>query len=341
MNRIFAGILCLILCLSLIAGCGNDKPEQPIETSKTTDTAEVTDTQSVDTADPDDTDPTDDTEASLVSLRQAMVGTPAMLGVAYIGATDSLESANTLDWIKGLVPDFYGDLPFIGTIDDSRIIGQRYGELYLVLPCDENASVAVNHVADSGEVTEVLYRSDYGHPFLVFVGNTGFPSDTQINIVDSDGAILTYYPALNDLTYVTTYSDGSIYDFTPYAEILGREYLELQDYSWKMPEKVDIVDTSWDASYYLSDGSMAKYHISFNGANVYIQWDGGSLNAPWNTVTEDGVCMLKLYPDTEDERSFRMLLSTEHDYIYLSQDFINDAVRCDEPISLIMDRTYG
>ncbi|MBR4881809.1 MAG: hypothetical protein IKU19_07735, partial [Clostridia bacterium] len=214
MKRILSVVLCLILCLCLFGGCGKDKPEEPLETNDPADTAEA-----VDTVDTVETEPADTTEpvsdevdpaASLVSVRQAMIDTPAMMAVAYIGGTDSMESVNTQEWINTLLPGFYSNLPFIGTIDDSRIIGERYGELYLVVPCDENASVSVNHVDESGEVTEVLYRSDYGEPLLVFANNTGFPSDTQINIVDNSGDILTYYFVLDDLSYVTQYSDGSI-----------------------------------------------------------------------------------------------------------------------------------
>ncbi|MBQ4602442.1 MAG: hypothetical protein IJB24_06215 [Clostridia bacterium] len=341
MKRFLSGLLCLILCLSLFWGCAKGKPEQPVETDEAIDTEEIVDTAETEPVETEPVTDEDDIAASLVGVRQAMIGTPAMAAVAYLGATDSMESVNTMEWLGDLLPGFLSDLPFITAIDEDHIIGDRYGELYLVVPCDENASVAINHVDKNDEVTEVIYRSDHGDPVLVFANNTGYPSDTQINIVDNEGNVLTYYPVLNDLYYLTQYSDGSIFDLSPYTEILHHEYTEYQDYSWKLPEKVDIVDTSWDTSYMLSDGSMSSYHISFAPDGVYIQWNGGSLSAPWETVTKDGVCMLRLYPDTDDERSFCMLLSTDHDYIYLSQDFVNDAVRCDEPISLMLERTYG
>ncbi|MBR6514635.1 MAG: hypothetical protein IKT46_07370 [Clostridia bacterium] len=338
MKRIISASLCIILCLSLLWGCGKCNTEAPAETNEVIDIVDTGD------AEPEDTEPVtgeDDPAASLVSIRQAMIDTPAMLAVAYIGATDSMESVNTQEWVQELLPVFYGDLPFISTIDDSHIIGERYGELYLVVPCDSNASVSVNHVDENGEVTEVLYRSDNGDPLLVFANNTGFPSDTQINIVDSNGDILTYCFVLDDLSYVTQYSDGSIYDFSPYSEMLVREYADFQNYEWKQPETVDVADSSWSTEYMLSDGSMARYDISFGTAFVSIQWNDGYIESAWKTVTEDGVCKLKLYPDTEKERSFCLLISTDHRYIYLSQDFVNGAARCDEPISLMLERTYG
>ena len=337
MKRIISGVLCLILCLSLFAGCGKDKPKQPVETNEITDTEEIIDTADTE---PQDTEPSvneDEAAASLVGVRQAMIGTPGMVAVAYLGETDSAEAADTMELLSRLFPGFLSDLPFIKLIEGERIVGDGFGEIYLVVPCDENASVAVNRVDGAGEVTEVLYRSDNGEPILVCDGGT----ELQINIVDNEGKILTYYPAPNDLGYLSQYSDGSIYDLSPYAEMLSREYSELQSYSWKLPEAVDLLDTSWDTSRQLADGSTVSYHMSFASDGVYIQWSEGTLTASWNVVTENGVCKLKLYPDTDEERSFCMLLSTEHDRIYLSQDLTSGVQHSDEPISVTMERTYG
>lgn len=342
MKRIISGVICLILCLSLIAGCSKDKPDQPVETDEYIETDEAVDTADTEPQDtePQDTEPSvdeDEAAASLVGVRQAMIGTPGMVAVAYLGETDSAEAADTMELLSKLFPVFLSNLPFIKMIDKEHIIGDGFGETYLVVPCDENASVAVNTVDGAGEVTEVLYRSDYGEPILVCDGG----AEIQINIVDNEGNILTYYPALNDLGYLSQYSDGSIYDLSPYAEMLDREYADLQNYSWKLPEAVDLPDTSWDTSRQLADGSMESYHISFTANSVYIQWSEGSLTAAWNVVTENGACKLKLYPDNGEERSFCVLLSTDHDRIYLSQDHTEGVQRCDEPISVTMERTYG
>lgn len=341
MKRILSGLLCLILCISLFAGCSKDKPEHHVETDETVDTEEIVDTAETEPVETEPVTDEDDIAASLVGVRQAMIDTPAMVAVAYLGATDSMESVNALEWLGGLLPEFCSDIPFVTAIDEEHIIGERYGELYLVVPCDENASVAVNNVDNNDQVTEVLYRSDYGEPLLVFANNTGYPSDTQINIVDNEGNILTYYPVLNDMYQLTQYSDGSILDISPYAEILHQEYTEFQGYSWKLPEKVDLVDTSWDTSYMLADGSMSSYHISFAADSVLVQSGEWVFTAPWTVITENGVCKLKFNPETAKESDCCILLSTEHDYIYLSQDFAYGTLRGDIPLSLMMERTYG
>ena len=193
MKRVFLTALCLVLCLSMLGGCAKTDVAPDADTTDPADTAEAVGTDDTG-VEPDDTEPADsdpaDTDpaagedaiaASLVSVRQAMIDTPAMVAVAYMGGTDSMESVDAVEWVKTLLPGFTGNLPFITAIDDSHIVGDRYGELYLVVPCDENASVSVNRVDEIGEVTELLYRSESGEPLLVFANNTGFPAFRKAN----------------------------------------------------------------------------------------------------------------------------------------------------------------
>jgi len=356
MKRVFLTALCLVLCLSMLGGCAKTDVAPDADTTDPADTAEAVgtddtgvepdDTEPADSdpadSDPADTDPAageDAIAASLVSVRQAMIDTPAMVAVAYMGGTDSMESVDAVEWVKTLLPGFTGNLPFITAIDDSHIVGDRYGELYLVVPCDENASVSVNRVDENGEVTELLYRSESGDPLLVFANNTGFPADTQMNIVDGAGDVLSYSFTLNDLSYLTQYSDGSIYDFTPYAEALCREYADFQEYGWNQPERSSLIDTSWEESHVLADGSTVRYSISFNEDSAAIQWNDGFISLPWELLTLDGERLVKFTVNSDEERICHILI--DGDYLYLSQDIENGVQRADEPLSLIMNRTYG
>lgn len=370
MKRILSAAVCFSLCLSMLAGCTgktqnnvtNQKEsslntELPVTTENTesieSDLPVVSDEP--DEKEPKESEPKEsedisnyqpqpdepDTYASLVGIRQSMIGTPSMMAVAYLGATDSTEASDTVEWVKKHLPYFCEDLSFVTAIDDEHIIGEKFGEIYLIVPCDENASVAVNHIDENNEVTEVLYRSDYGEPIIVFANNSGYLPNLQVNLVDNNGNMLTYSPMLNDLFYLSQSSDAGVLDITPYAESLRYEYNDFLNFSWKIPYAVDLTDTSWDTSYMLMDGSMSEYHISFTGDTVYIQWSDGSYEASWTTITEDGMCMLKFDRGTDNERSFYVLVSEEYDYIYLSQDFTNDAMRCDELKSVMMERTYG
>ncbi|MBR5515686.1 MAG: hypothetical protein IKU52_05740 [Clostridia bacterium] len=341
MKKVLSGMLALIICMSLFVGCTKDIKQQPIETNEISDTEEIVDTEEGEADITPTSDGKDDIAASLMGVRQSMIGTPAMVAVAYLGTADSSETADTLNWVKKILPEFTGNLPFIAEIDESHIIGDRHLSLYLIVPCDVNASVAVNRVDENGEVAEVLYRSDYGDPILVYASNSVDTLDTEINIVDSDGNELSYAPKLNDMSYLTQYSDLSVYDLTPYAEILSREYAELQSYSWNLPLEADVVDTSWSSGWLVRNGELSKYDISFSENTAYIQHNEDSLEAPYKLITEEGVCMLRLYPDTDDQRSFCMLISDENDSVYLSQDFKNSSIHCDELLSVLMTRTYG
>lgn len=339
MKRILLFLLCIVISLGAFGSCGKDNAQGSDDTEEITESIETK--EAAESTEPDISDGEDEIAASLMGVRQSMIGTPSMIALAYLGTTDSIENADVMQWLKDFLPQFTKDLPFITEIGSEHIIGESFGDLYLVVPCDENASVAVNRIDESNEVTEVLYRSDYGDPILVFANNTGYSPNTQINIVDNEGQGTTYYPMLNDLHYLSQPSDLSVLDISPYSEELSREYNDFLNYSWKLPEMLDLIDTSWDATNMLSDGTASSYHINFSSDGMYIQWDDGNLNAEWGLVTENGVCMLKLNPSTDEERSFCLLLSGEHDYIYLSQDFVNGAARCDELISIMMERTYG
>lgn len=341
MKKVLSGILALIVCMSLLVGCTKDMKQEPVEKNEFSDTEETVDTEEGETDISEALNGEDEIAASLMGVRQSMIGTPAMVAVAYLGTADSAETSDTVNWVKKILPGFTDNLPFITEIDESHIIGDRYLSLYLVVPCDENASVAVNRIDENGEVAEVLYRCDYGDPILVYASNSADSLDTEINIVDSDGNELSYAPKLNDMSYLTQYSDLSVYDLTPYSEILSREYAELQSYSWNLPLEADIADTSWSSGWLVRNGELSIYDISFSENTAYIQWNEDLLEAPYKLITEEGVCMLRLYPDTDDERSFCMLISDENDSLYLSQDFYNAAIRCDEPLSVLMTRTYG
>lgn len=122
---------------------------------------------------------------------------------------------------------------------------------------------------------------------------------------------------------------------------LRNEYTELLQSSWKLPEKLDLINTAWDASYILSDGSTAACHSGFAADGVYLKWGDDDLTLPWSIVTEDGICKLKLNEGTDEEKSYCILLSTQHDFIYISQDFTSDTYKRDEPMSIMLERTYG
>ncbi len=102
------------------------------------------------------------------------------------------------------------DFEFITDIPDENIIDTGYAnELYLIIPQDTNASVAVNEWLMTeendfmGEAGQVFYKSDIGAPILLKCNFSDIMPNTVVNIVNSNGRTLQWSPSIS-------LKDGSI-----------------------------------------------------------------------------------------------------------------------------------
>lgn len=365
MKKLLLTIICVILCLVLV-GCNVYIDTAP-DTGEVEndDTDKVTENDPDDTSDsesdpptdvdPDDAEPDVDPSISLVSLRQAMIETPELFAAAYIGLTETTDEVETIEWMKSKAPLLCEDLPFLTAIPESNIIGDRYGELYCIVPADPNASVAINMISFEAEEREVLYRSESGDPVLVFCNQGGFAPDTEVHITDSEGRSIIWYPQLNDMSCMAeTYNldgDLAVMDFTSYDELLKKEYeyyLNDADF-WKHPEETDIVNTSWECTEYLMDGTERVYYLDILEDTVNITWNDGIdeenhvyNDAPWKLKTVDGVTVMEIdLSNFEGIRNYCVLITTEHNLMYFSQDFINDDIHNYEKLTRVLQRTFG
>ncbi len=111
--------------------------------------------------------------------------------------------------------------------DDVPFIDHTGDELYLVIPRDPNASVAVNNVPaesltdpDVDAHGPILYKSEEGTPFFIKCQSSGGMTNAEIIIVDNNKHELTYHPQLSttDGTLVTPGAiapgEGSVLDIT-------------------------------------------------------------------------------------------------------------------------------
>ena len=145
-NRIIT--LFLVGILLLTTGCGKSK-DSPAESSIPAET--VTAEQAAAPVSP---------EASLNSSRQAMVGTPQLFAVAYFGYHDTMDSDAPVDpyaVMQEQVPKLYKNLPFLPEIPAERVIG-NHGDLFCIVPLDEDATVAVSKGIWSDSSEELLYE---------------------------------------------------------------------------------------------------------------------------------------------------------------------------------------
>ena len=152
-TRIFGALLSGILLLT--AGCAD--PTEPPDTTTVPPTA----AQEENTAAVEQTDVAS-AEASLNSLRQAMVETPQLFAVAYFGYHDTMDSDAPVDpyaVMQEQAPELCKDLPFLLDIPGDRVIG-NHGDLFCIVPLDEDATVAVS----KGIWNETSEQYLYEHP---------------------------------------------------------------------------------------------------------------------------------------------------------------------------------
>ena len=232
------GLICLAALIGslLLTGCGH-AVKAPVETIPTEHGGGVENPDSTGTPVPaESTQPQENNRemdeaaaASLTALRQALVGTPQQFAAAYFGCVlpDGSLPADPYGVMEAAAPQLCDDLPFLVQIPEQNVLGNQ-GNLFCVVPTDENATVSVNW-SPWDEATEtygeetVLYRSEKGDPFLLMTTNTGWCMETQVIITDSMGEVTVWYPFLDEDNRIAPLCDNNgislYYDFSPYDQI--------------------------------------------------------------------------------------------------------------------------
>ena len=211
-------VFCAVSCISclLLTGCtvpiGEEKQTQPSETTAPS------------VSEPDPTASVSD-DPSLLIFRQAMVETPQLFAAAFLGYVP--QDADPFAVMQEAAPQLCEDLPFLLMIDRDHILG-GYGQLFCIVPADENATVAVNLGRwndETGlfECTDVIYRSESGTPILLMCNRSGWELDAEIVITDSNGNVAVWYPHMDSSYSVAPLCNGNgeslIFDFTSYDEL--------------------------------------------------------------------------------------------------------------------------
>ena len=232
-KRVGALLLATALLLSLCA-CAQGRRQEESNDQKGSAEA-VTLPPGTDREAPE-TQPAQDTlspeaETALGWLRDRIDFPMTMFGAAYLGYVGGLFDegfeAGFPAWLWETNEAMLLEYPFIAEIDEEHIIGGA-GHLYCIVPVDENATVAINHVqwnekTQTDEVTEVLYRSESGEPVLLFANLDGvaYEADTQVFITDNNGNTCEWEPSLDATSHlapcISEAGDYLSFDFTEYA----------------------------------------------------------------------------------------------------------------------------
>ncbi|MBQ3378635.1 MAG: DUF3298 domain-containing protein [Clostridia bacterium] len=165
----------------------------------------------------------------VVIQRQAIFDEGCMCGVVYLGGVD--REANDLDAYRAYYNSLFtesgyaDDFEFLLSVPADHFVCTPDGEeLYLVIPCDPDAPVAVNELyigeenGSEGEVGEMIYESRNGAPFLLKCNASDIMPDTQVSIFAPDGETLVWSPSISlmDGRVVTVSDFKYVYDLTVY-----------------------------------------------------------------------------------------------------------------------------
>ena len=322
-------IMALLAILLLItAGCG--KSPDSIKDNLVTPTAPATELTGKTAAD-----------ASLNSLRQAMVGTPQLFAVAYFGFQNNWDSDIPVDPLEAMQKNAYWlcqDLPFLLEIPEDRVIGEG-GDLFCIVPLDEQATVAVSKgIWDdkNGEYIyeDSLYYSESGAPILLWC-NTDWEPDTQVYINGPSGEVF-WYPGTDDNGCATPLcndnGDSLFYDFSLYRDLLMARHSGMKDSGWAMPTKESLICTTWSWCGFLKDGRDVSYRVTFDEDTLSVRWNDGIdeqdheyLHAAWELSYDEGFAILSIdFREMAGVLHYNLLYHEEYELLYVAMDAVQE-----------------
>ena len=277
--------------------------------------------------------------ASLNSLRQAMVETPQLFAAAYFGYHETLDSPLPVDPIPVMqenAPQLCADLPFLLEIPEDRIIGEG-GDLFCIVPLDEDAAVAVSkgywdeenqqHIYD-----DILYSSNTGEPILLWC-NTDWEPDTEVYISGPSGEVF-WYPQEDDNRCVSSQrnDDGEelFHDFSPYRELLLARHRRMKDSGWVMPTKDSLTGTTWNWSGFLKDGRDVSYRVTFDADTLSVRWNDGIderdheyLHAAWELTYDEGFAIVSIdFREMAGVLRYNLLYHEAFEELYVALDAV-------------------
>ena len=198
------------------------------------------------------------------------------LAVAYIGDINGSLSDLAIplrDWINDTAPGLCAQYTFVRNIPQERVVGDS-GSLFCVVPCDPDATVAVNRArwneAKGGyETLDVLYRSESGDPILLFVSNDlgTVPTDTtELLLTDSHPDTLSWYPipGIVALPYDSENERRLAYDFTFYSQE-GNDGFG-SDIGWTCPSGSQLTQEIWAWQGHTDKPALATLELHANSS---------------------------------------------------------------------------
>ncbi len=306
---------------------------------------------------PQETEPVEQADPSYNSFLQSMVGTENKFSVAYFGYNSGEEGLTGTQWLQHAAPNLCRDLPFLTEIPNERIVGTGYGEIYCIVPADENAVIEVVQGELVGDIeiayTKVLQTFDSGEPFILSCNEGYVYPDTQVTITGSDGVSVIWYPQ-QTAENRTSWENGTCYedmlkDFSDYNELMRLEYDYFQSSFYTQPTREQLIDTSWYCKEWFNDDEEREFSIWFQDGTATVTWtmygETHTYNdASWELTYEENVAIITMdFREFAGEQSFAVLVEVGDYMLYTCADFVNgDDDLCDTGVqSRMLERSYG
>ena len=307
-------------------------------------------------------------EAALVLLRNSMAYSDQIAGaVAYLGFREQSEKSPLPEWLRENCAGLVSEMPFLLDIPAERVLGAGWGDLYCIVPRDENTSLAVNHVTweSLGNGVwpvpgEVLYREECAQPVLTFVNYEQWRDepDTEIVLVTNDGVEVKWLP-LTDEYGISIVPTGENYlpmlmDFGIWGYVTGLDYPEDWEPSgddwWLPPTDWGLAYTNWTCEQWYMEFGWGDSDPDYSGRiDLYHQPEDGqeyaySYSGIWRM---EGDCLHLDLSDGAGTRmsgSFPVLIDPSGESLHIQQDretgvcppFFGEGMTCMDLI-----RAYG
>lgn len=308
LHRSLSVILCVTLLLSLAACSGQDPQPEKEGTDSTAGVIGGRKGQQKDMPEPE----ADSGEgaASLLLLRDSMAYSGRIAGaVAYLGYREQGDTTPLADWLRKHCPALVEELPFLLEIPAERTLGPGYGDVYCVVPRDENTSLTVTYVTGAfcGDVNptaadQVLYQEEHAGPVLLFVNYEKWREepDMELTFLTADGVEVTWWPMCdeNDCPILPLGADDipMLMDFEIFGVVTGLDYpadwgdpgngydpedravespgywQTPEDCGWLPPTDWGLAYTSWICEHWIMDISWGDSGPNYSGlVELYYQ----------------------------------------------------------------------
>ncbi len=219
--------LAMLMFVSLLTGCPENRPLQTQPTEQTTAAPAPTEATKPSKPSKDDKTsetteaPTEPALSEMDVIQANLHEETALCAVAYVGNC----GGSFADVQDGFVATgITEDLPMVAEVKEDRFFTNDGSELYLIIPRNDVGLTVYEQYVDneSGELAcgEMLYSSDQCEPILLRGNISDIFSNFLLVIAGNGGETLEYSPQLSMMDGTVWIDTELIYDLTPY-ETLG------------------------------------------------------------------------------------------------------------------------